>query len=102
MMSIIEVAFIRFYISLLFIKNLQFPRDTQPLSLFRRRPPWLKRKIVPSNKTRGYVPSARRLDTTRHVGRVAISKGMGSNGKHMLAVLCIQRVNKIHITVFLE
>ena len=38
-------------------------------------------QIVPSNKIRGYDPSARRLDTIRHVGRVAISEGLGSNGK---------------------
>lgn len=58
-------------------------------------------QIVPSNKIRGYVP---RLYTIRHVGRVAISEGLGSNGKQamhgyagmdMLGVLCIQRVNKI-------
>ena len=57
MMSIIEVAFIRFYISLFFIKNLPFPMDTQLLLLFRRRPPWLKRKLYHQTKSGATSPS---------------------------------------------
>ena len=41
--QMIEVAVIRFYTSLVFIPNLPFPRDTQLLLPFHRRPPWLQR-----------------------------------------------------------
>lgn len=86
MMLIIEVAFIRFYISLFFIKKLTVS-DGHPTT-FALSPSvcMAETQIVPSNKIRGYVP---RLYTIRHVGRVAISEGLGSNGKQaMHAWLC--------------
>ena len=80
-MSTIEVAFIRFYISLLFIKKLTVSEGHPTTFALSPSASMAETQIVPSNKIRGYVPSARRLDTTRHVGRVTISEGMGSNGK---------------------
>ena len=69
----IEVAFIRFYTSRVFITNLPFPRDTQLLLPFHRRPPWLQRDytIKQNPGLRTEYLSMYQLNAIRHVGRVA-------------------------------
>lgn len=71
--QLIEVAFIRFYTSLIFIPNLPFPRDTQLLLPFHRRPPWLQRDytIKQNPGLRSEYFSMYQLNAIRHVGRVA-------------------------------